>query len=45
VHEIAMSRCGVVTIVWNVRRIIEQGARDHPCGPEAGRNRVETVRR
>jgi hypothetical protein len=37
-----MSRCGVVIIVWNIWRIIEEGARDHAWGPEAGRNCVET---
>ena len=39
-----MRRCGVVIIVWNIWRIIEEGARDHAWGPEAGRDCVETVR-
>ena len=36
-------RAGVI-IVWNIWRIIEEGARDHARGPEAGRDCVETVR-
>jgi len=39
-----MSQCGVVIIVWNIWRIIEEGIRDHAWGPEAGRDCVETVR-
>ena len=39
-----MSRCGVVIIVWNIWRIIEEGIRDRAWGPEAGRDCVETVR-